>query len=289
MSIPKKHHYVPQWLIKKWAQPNGKVLGIDRRDPDALRPFRQLPVNINAQNHLYSVEGSDGIKDPILETDLYAPLDEQAEKLTSLIIECLDEKVLPQLDFNARRLLWQFYIYNAVKRHPRPIREIYHTLNDEERAHVKELAAAHLIERGHDPAKVVKDLDEYDFDNNSLALAIQIARSDQDEKTLDQLAKLDVLFVIAPPGKGFILPDLPFELIRPGAPEKLKIIPIHPKYAVVPCAPDASKVKLLAGAQVRRLNEGWYRNGVTVLSVSEQLLISLANYIDGQDISFPAP
>lgn len=40
MANPRRHHYVPQWLSKRWEQVNGKLLGGRSFDNQPVKGFR---------------------------------------------------------------------------------------------------------------------------------------------------------------------------------------------------------------------------------------------------------
>lgn len=284
MNTPKKHHYVPQWLIRKWASDKGKVFGISRRDLGNLRLFRSKPLAVNMQNNLYSYEQSDGTKDARLETQFYAPLDGAASKLTNEIVSTLEDGKQPVLDEKARRLLWQFYMYNSRKRHPDAWDKY---LSKVDYSSVKERTIQALVEKGVESERARKEVESVDVDAKVRSLSIQKARAIQSEDVLDIFQNIGVRYCVAPEGTSFILPDVPFKEITTNPDDARPIwFPIDPKYAISPYGLEGGHdIQALDKAQIRAINETWYRQSTTIIATTEAHLKSLAKFVDGQAVS----
>ena len=285
MNTPKRHHFVPQWLMKHWSHDGKSVRGIDRRDRYQLRPFRSNVTNINVQRDLYTYERSDGSKDARLESDFYAALDDRAARLTAELITILECGDLPVLPKRIRILLWQFYIYNAKKRLPDILDPYLERLDHEK---LRDSTIQDATAKGYDPDEVKREVAALEFDKNLSTLIIQKVRASQSEEVLETFGKTGVRFLIAPEGASFILPDDAINLITAEAEEKKPLyVPISPKYAISPNGQTGECVRTDADKQsVRSINEQWYRRSRTVISTSEQLLKSLAKKLDGRSISF---
>ncbi|RIJ28443.1 DUF4238 domain-containing protein [Henriciella mobilis] len=285
MNVPKRHHFVPQWLMKHWSNGGSSVFGVDRRDREQLRAFKSDTKNVNVQRHLYSYERSDGTKDARLETELYAKMDGAAADLTAQIISILDDGKLPDLDEPTRTLLWQFYIYNAKKRLPGTWDEYLNRIDHDA---IRQSTIEAAITAGHDPDEVRREVASVQFDEKLQTLSVQKARAAQSEEVLEALGKIGVQFLVAPDGASFILPDDAFDEIVPKAEESIALfVPIHPKYAISPYGEKGECVRAhIDKKTVRAINERWYRRSTTVISTSTQLLKSLAKRQDSQTISF---
>ena len=75
MNTPKRHHYLPESYIKRFCK-NEKVFVYDRKKNE-IRP--QTPVNSGVKTHYYSSINEKGEKNPEIETDLLAKIDNYAK------------------------------------------------------------------------------------------------------------------------------------------------------------------------------------------------------------------
>lgn len=280
MSDPKKHHFVPQWLMRNWAQDDGTVIGLDRRNSPKVRLFRADPKHVNVQRHLYSTNKIDGTKDARLETEWYCPLDGSASELTNRMIKILNSGNIPDLSRNQTGFFWQFYFYNAYKRHPNTAKK-YLSIWDQETT--IDLTAEHLIRQGRDAKSVRAELEKVEFDEEFFKEAIQFARSEQSAELVDFLGTRDLMILAAPESKSFVLPDIAFHISKVGSGLSTTIsVPIHPRYAVTMAGSlGGTQLKSITDAELRQLNLRWYQNATTAIATKDRLLISLASEIDG--------
>ncbi|MCK1281788.1 DUF4238 domain-containing protein [Bradyrhizobium sp. 61] len=115
MNEPKKQHFVPVMLLKRFARPDGKFFFHDRRSPDNLiRPT--TPENILHQRYLYSPQNDDGVRDFSLE-HRYARLEHAADQLLDRIEGVLNKAIDPILAGTNRELL-ELFIYEQWRRVP---------------------------------------------------------------------------------------------------------------------------------------------------------------------------
>jgi len=230
MSESKNHHYVPQWLMKSWADENDRVIVVDRRNSPTIRNFVTHVRNINSKNRLYTLETEDGKRHDKLETEIYVPLDTAAHTLTKDLCRVLDSRQVPDMDFGARKLLWQFFYYNAFKRLPNSLDKYLEKIDFEE---LREKTIQDAIAEGknEEDARRVNQL--IDVEALMKREGIQHARAEQSEETLDTLANFGIIFAIAAEGTNFILPDrshiISTDVLE--ARPREHWIPINPKYA----------------------------------------------------------
>ncbi|MFC7292975.1 DUF4238 domain-containing protein [Hirschia litorea] len=279
-KAPRKHHFIPKRMQEGWSDKNSLIFGVDRRVPAKPRAFIDKPCNVNSENHLYSVYEEKGQRNSFLETALYKPLDDSAANLTSQILEALKRGMVPQLDKSARRLLWQFYIYNSVKRRPDAKDFMFDPIFEAEvNQRIFKNAKAEGLEL------TTQEL-EYSIEEKTNLL--QSFRGEQSEQSLAIMEQNHVRFWSIE-GKGsFVLPDRPISLLdRVVRYNRKMVIPISPHFAIQPIIGiEKCDHRTFLPAQVRLLNEVWYSNSTTVISTSQQLLKSLAKKIDDQSIRF---
>lgn len=115
MSYPKRHHFVPQMLQRRFADGTGRLYAFDRRRPeDGVRP--EFPVNLFVEKHLYSIKEKSGGKNPELEARL-AQLEGAANSIITKIEQSAADGKSPQFSVE-ERYVWDLYFYIQWKRTP---------------------------------------------------------------------------------------------------------------------------------------------------------------------------
>ena len=270
--------------MKNWANSNDQVNVVDRRNRPSIRAFSTNVNNINAENYLYSVRGENGENDASLEKQIYAPLDSEAKSLTEEILFVLSNGELPRLNKFARELLWQFYMYNAFKRHPKSLLPYVDQMDLDE---LREEFIANEIADGQDPTETRKLVERIDLREILKTTGIQYARGEQNDEVLELFGRMGIVFAMATEGTSFVLPDRSFEIMNGNVRVHPIWIPISPKYAIRQYLNDGVSRRLLMGkADVRRLNERWYGYSDSVIGVSKIQLASLAKNHDRQKLDF---
>lgn len=286
MSESKNHHYVPQWLMKSWADENDRVICVNRQNPPTIKNFVTHVRNVNSQNRLYTLEAEDGKKHDKLETGIYGPLDVAAKNLTDQLCQILDSRQIPEMDFESRKLLWQFFYYNAFKRLPGSFDEYLKKLDYEE---IREKTIQSALEDGEDEEDIRRITKSFDVKALVEQRGIQYVRAEQNDDVLNIFANFGIIFAIAVEGASFILPDRSIVIQRANLqePPKEHWIPIHPKYAFRGITPSTEITLVQMNKRaVRRLNENWYTNANMVISTSKRQAMSLVKRHDRQRIEF---
>jgi len=284
MSASKTHHYIPQWQLKFWSDKNDRVNVVNRRNKNEIKSYVSHVRNVFSKNYLYSIRDGSGGNNDALEKEIYGPLDYKAEKLTKEIISILDRNAIPDMNEGAKSQFWQFYFYNAHKRHPDSIKPYIEKL-DFEKLHQESIQNA--IDAGENEEHIRREMEDYDLKGFMEQEGIQYARAEQNSKVLLELGKMGIIFAIAPDDTAFILPDRSFEIGNAQQQDKELWIPIHPKFAVRFYLFDRKCSKRhLTKTDVRKMNEHWYGLANTVVSTSKKQLQSLVRNHDRKKITF---
>ena len=120
MNDPIRHHYVPQFYLREWAGPDGRLFWYHR-------PFNrvvvrhELPKNIAYEPYLYTIRGT---TDPqILEKKFFSDLDNYA----ALVLQRLSGvasrlNILEREDLkDTQRVDWTMFIQSLHLRGPRSL------------------------------------------------------------------------------------------------------------------------------------------------------------------------
>ncbi|TIQ74577.1 MAG: DUF4238 domain-containing protein, partial [Mesorhizobium sp.] len=101
MSVPKRHHYVPQMILNGFTDSDGWLHWCRLRErPVTVR--RARPLELFPQNHLYSTLSEIGAKDPAMEHAL-SVLESEAVGVVQSILVPAREGRLPVLTSEQKR------------------------------------------------------------------------------------------------------------------------------------------------------------------------------------------
>jgi hypothetical protein len=108
MSIPKRHHYVPQMILNGFTDRDGWLHWCRHHEaPATIR--RARPAELFHQNHLYSTLSESGIKDPAMERRLSA-LENEAVGVVEAILSAARAGQRPVLSMDQKRIWHQFFL-----------------------------------------------------------------------------------------------------------------------------------------------------------------------------------
>ena len=115
MSIPKRHHYVPQMLLRRFTNAKGMLHFFDKRVPEK-GVLTGAPKNLFLESHLYTVFDKEGSKDVTLERD-FAVLEGEADQIMEKIVMAARKGLAPNLTADEKET-WNLYFYSQWKRVP---------------------------------------------------------------------------------------------------------------------------------------------------------------------------
>jgi hypothetical protein len=112
---PKRHHFVPEMLQKRFVADDGRLFYFDKSAPD--KGVRSTGSgNLLLQGHLYSITNPDGTKDVSLELN-YSRLEAAADPIIARLVESVLEKKLPILSQRDKQVIC-FFLYQQWRRTP---------------------------------------------------------------------------------------------------------------------------------------------------------------------------
>ncbi|WP_417491024.1 DUF4238 domain-containing protein [Maricaulis sp.] len=115
MPSPRRHHFIPQFIIREFTDPDGYVWKYDKNKPQHGIE-RCTPKGVHWERHLYSNVAPDGKKDPRLELAL-ARAESKWSSTLKPIIDAIRAGVSPEIG-NATRATITEYFYNQYRRVP---------------------------------------------------------------------------------------------------------------------------------------------------------------------------
>lgn len=283
MKEPRRHHHVPKYLLRGWANANEQVFALRRpADGTFVRPFLTKIDNVFSQRDLYSVERDDGSLDQSVEIEFYSTVDDTGSELRREVLERVRAGVIPNMTREARRTFLDVFIRNTVTRSPEafdgPVIRF-----EMEKAKEKAIQQAAAAGASIEVQRAL--LDSPHVIDRIKRNAVAWARSRSGSEALDQIERLGILYArIDRPNCQFIVSDLLMD--GAGLIDRDDDLGSHELW--VPLAPDVA-IRLngtsdagvvIEPNSVRRINQRLYRQSTTVAASSPDLLNSLAREID---------
>lgn len=280
MSVPKRHHYVPQMILNGFTDPEGWLYWCrHREEPDKVR--RARPAELFHKNHLYSTLSASGIKNPTMEHAL-SLLESEAVGVVHAILGSARMGKVPVLSPEQKRI-WYLFFLMQWRRTPETQRS--NTSDTEALRMVEDILDELRVAAPHRLAQIEK-----------LATPEAKARTVRNVRvqTLEQVSPqvMSVLerrgiavLRIANPNKSFIIGSRPVvKLTMPGRTDLNDTavemwLPIASDISVGVGTGDGGVSLHLAVdvATVRQLNEAIAKQSGTIAAGSATLVRSIAN------------
>lgn len=275
INPPKRHHYVPQMILRHFAAEDSR-LWFWRREFDAGDVRRAPPQNLFVENDLYAFLHPGGAKDVGLEL-FFAHLEGAGAKFIDKLAEIVRRDEVPELDAGAWDF-WGRFFYFFLKRTPGAIAFFADRMNLDamiEEA-VKKVRAIR-IEEGRDP------------DEPGLEAALRqnaIVTAQGAEPSADVLAAFAelglVIYRIVDPAKSFIVSDVPgatarFRTHDAGWSRPTLFLPLTADIAVGQLHGGRKvEVVIVDRDQARRMNDASTARSTFIAGRSEALIKSLS-------------
>ena len=275
MSTPKNHHYVPQWLSKRWIAPpeKARIYGLTKeRAGLVIHSWKATPKAVCWEKHEYTINDDEGKKDATLESEFYSKMDGQLNIITNEIIGYIRKDTLPKIDDETRKGLAHSLVIDMGRRNPDQKKVTF------EAAQKPDFKAAilHRIPDRFSDLDAEKMYDELTSDVQHMKLTTNKSRRSLLTKAVGSLTEKPFRYVLAPKGKAFVLGNS-LVLSR-----DVYIVPIDPKIAIVFRSTEGPLIGTLSNESIRKINEHIYRSSSRVIATSPKLLTSLAGKNGGK-------
>jgi hypothetical protein len=186
MSIPLKHHFLPEFYQNGWAGADRKVT-VFTRPRDRLIAKRRFPSETGYEQELYAVETR---KDPAarqaLELEVMSPVDNGAAQFLSHIRSRSGEPVDPAFGD-----AWATFIVSLLHRTPFMIQKLKAALQEREEPLLERVLAEYEKLRGPDDAKSVEQFLASDPTHIPEAFAKLLPMLIKSERVREGLRRMD--------------------------------------------------------------------------------------------------
>jgi hypothetical protein len=129
-SIPKRQHFNPEMLLRRFTDEDGRLFFFNKRFPDG-GVLSTTPANLFCETHLYTAKDKNGVMDVQLERD-YADLESLANPIIEKIVSASRRGLRPQLTAQERDI-WDVFFCNQWKRVPEIREKVFDRENIESR------------------------------------------------------------------------------------------------------------------------------------------------------------
>ncbi|MDE0463423.1 MAG: DUF4238 domain-containing protein [Caldilineaceae bacterium] len=278
MSTPKNHHYIPQMLLKRFANQEGKLYVYDKDHPDK-GVQKKDPRKTFVRRHFYSQEEEDGTRDVSVETQFLAPLESDASLVIEKIVNAARQGQTPGLSSDEKDI-WVKFSYNQFVRVPE-MRETYkEKIFQEIRS---ELDFIGRFRPFTDSELSILD-DEETMERLWRNSTIQSVRMTHAKEVFDILSekRIGVAVIRNPkPKRNFVIGSNPVvKLSHPGRshlsdPTVEVWLPLARDVAVTPCPGERDKVVSANDRHIRAINRSIFEQSTVIAGCSRELIESL--------------
>lgn len=278
-SVPKRHHYNPEMLSRRFCDANGRIHFYDKR----IRfsgVKTSTPQNVFVIGHLYSAINSDDTKDPSLE-HYFSRIEGIANRLIDKIVAAARLGRHPLLK-PSEKWVWDRYFYHQWSRVP-------------------EVFQPALVDFENLLGHTIKD-----FENDIRPLTSEERQNLSDPKTIDRLRQNalvkslsnpfgEALKIISSKGlgiaiiknnrKSFVIGTIPIVKLTPrdtahlADPRVEAWLPISHDVAVTPYGAQGTETLALAeDPNIRKINEAIFHQSDVIAGRSKALITSLTRH-----------
>lgn len=133
VNTARRHHYVPEFYLKAWNDPDQRGLWVYARDKqNRVRPLRRFPKSLGYATDLYSLEPEpphpvlDCPSDAI-EKEFFAPIDDGASRVHRKLLATGVRELTAE-----DRMLWSLFLNSLLERSPTRIEQIEQSMSPTE-------------------------------------------------------------------------------------------------------------------------------------------------------------
>jgi Protein of unknown function (DUF4238) len=117
-QISKRHHYIPEFYLKRWSSGKGTLVEFSKPFGDRVRPKRVYPKQTGFVDRLYELRGVTPQQSQYIETGFFRPVDTKAATV-------LQKMEGGGCEFSgAERSAWSNFLMSLVLRHPENVTAI---------------------------------------------------------------------------------------------------------------------------------------------------------------------
>ena len=278
MNVPKRQHYNPRMLLKRFVDTDGRLHFFTNHAPDK-GVLTSTPENLFLQKHLYTQVDEVGTKDVSIETSFLANLEGKADPIIEKIVCAARRRQPPNLSHDEKDVFLTFF-YIQLTRVPDvrdPIMdEVRHdTIEEiEEAANVRSLTDDEraMLDGGEEMERRLKNANIQSLPMGLNNRVFQILKKKHMCVALIRNPKPKRAFVIGSyPVVKLSFPDRSFL----GDPTVQVWLPLARDVAVALNSGKCDRVKMIKDRDIQSLNESIFKQSTVIAGCSQELIESL--------------
>jgi len=281
-TMSKRHHFVPQMLLRRFVDHNSNLYYFDKRFP-SRGVLVSTSQNLFLENHLYTAEDKDGVKDVELES-YFSELEGRADHIIEKIVTAARKEQKPNLT-SYEKEIWNLFFYYQWKRVPDYFRKIHALMDFDRSLH----EAVTTFETEHRPFTddERRNLQDPAWRDRIKQGAIVQALADPGPLVETALSQKGLgVVVIQKPNKSFVIGSNPvLRLSLPGRshltdPTVEIWLPVAHDILVGPAPLPQQElvVGLREDRHIRYINESILKQSTVIAGRSKELISSLVRY-----------
>lgn len=277
MGEPKRHHFNPQMLLRRFSDEDAKLYFFDKRRQEK-GVLRTTPKDLFVQRHLYSTIEIDGTRDTSLE-QYYARIESIADRIIEKITSAARSGKLPNLS-ESEKGEWDNYLYRQWSRVPDLQVNIQNKFDGILAESIKEFEKDVRPLTAEERASLEKPETRTRLKHNSRIKALSAPPGE----AVELLSTLGLgVAAITRSNKSFVIGSLPVAKLT--LPNRTHIsdpsvevwLPIASDVAVSPFGSKGSErlIQLDRDRHIRALNTAIFRQSTVIAGRSKELITSL--------------
>ena len=278
MSKPKRHHYIPQMILKRFMDLDGILHVFDKRFPEK-GVQKRTARNLFVEGDFYTQFDDGGTKDVSVETEYLAPLEGKASPVIEKIVNAARRGVRPNLS-PAEKDIWVNFSYNQFVRVP----ETREKFTKETRQDIRrEIDFIGQFRPFSDFEQSILD-DEETMDRlfrNGSIRSVQLPTPTEVYEVLSEKHICAAVIRQPKPKRSFCIGSNPVvKLSNPGqshlADPSVEVwLPIARDVAVSPCPGERDQVISVRDRHVKSINRSVFQQSTVIAGCSRELIESL--------------
>ena len=279
MNRPKNHHYIPQMLLKRFTNQEGKLYVYDRCHPEKGIQKKD-PKKTFVRRHLYTQVKEDGTRDVEVETKFLAPLESDVSPVIEKIVNAARRGNPPNLTPDEKGI-WIRFFYSIFARVP-------DTLNPATDIVRHMILAEIQLARQSRP---LNDLEQAVLDSpetmerhltNGRIQHLQMSLSSEVSELLTNTRIAAAVIRKMKPVRSFVIGSNPVvKLTYPGrshlADPTVEVwLPLARDVTVSPCPGESDKVISVKGRHIESINRSLFMQSTVIAGCSQELVESIA-------------
>ena len=278
MNRPKNHHYIPQMLLKRFTNQEGKLYVYDRCHPEKGIQKKD-PRKTFVGRHLYTQVEEDGTRDVDVETKFLAPLESDVSSVIEKIVNAARRGSPPNLSPD-EKYVWVKFFYNMFVRVPETREKYKEEIRQET---LREINFIGQFRPFTDIELSILD-DEETMERllrNSSIQSVQMPLSKEGADILLE-RRIGVAVIRKPkPKRSFVIGSNP--VVKMSLNEQSHVsdptfeiwLPLARDVAVSPCPGESDQVISANDRHIRTINRSIFQQSTVIAGCSRELIESL--------------